>query len=646
MNNQNFLVAQSRQKIDSDPERRAGLWTISLSIPSVPARLRLGEAMALAQGSPDSITVFYSYVNDVKYFVERFSEHFIDITGIIRKLDWLIDPIPPGATLQQELRDKINHADAFIAFVDKTYPNKIAADELCSALAARSDNGRPLLIPILLGTDALHWWRKIKDRAPTAASDIVYREFYKPGTNFIRELTFEDAQQIHQLRDWVIGKLHIPRLTAGEDNPISPPPSSPQQPQFDDASSDPSDARQRVTMALSALDSIEVHIQSARDMLSQIGAFLGANLEAATPAPSMGERTQIDAELRRDGVPSHLRRTFLNIFDRRNRAMKISDLNNRVSTLLLLAEEFHTLIENVHRPTGFLSPKRNSTKDVSHFNYLLNMEEALSRLQTDNTEALVDAIKIYDGLETTYLNKPAIPFRRGWAYYRLEKYDDALVQYANARYLVQELVMNESAATASPQFSDYDLRQMRQRLPRYIGLVYWKISNKNEIAKETEKQLDNLATAYNVASDGLGISNEADIIYHNDLLYYGLKYREVFGGRRTSGTDPAITNEMVTTHLSYLENRVNIEEHQAQEELDTLCYAYEVLKRSDEQALRAATRLQYLLLLAPDRPATLNGLQATAAGRAARIIASAATRSQPGQLETPGFKRRARTSRG
>jgi tetratricopeptide (TPR) repeat protein len=593
--------------------------------------------MAPDQVSTDSIAVFFSYVGDVKTFVLQFSAHFVDNKGIMKTSDWLIDPIPAGAQLHQELINKINEADVFIAFVDKTYPNKIGAEELKSALDARADgNGRPLLVPIILGVDGLNWWSTVRDRTPESLSDIVYQKFYKPGTNRYRPLTVDDEQDIHDLRDWVINYLQTRQITGSDTLPIvsnhptvptisplsiSPPQISPPLFHSDGVASDQSGVGQRIAVALAALDSVEVHITTLRESLKNIGELLRLDLDSTNPAPSMGRREQIEAELRSEGVPSRLSRTVLAIIDRRDTAIKISDKESRSAGLLRLADELNAVIERERRPNGILAPQ-GDRKGASAFNYISRMEEALMRMQTEKPEALEAAIGIYRDLETLYSNKPAIPYRLGWAYYREQKYDEALSQYTKARYLIKEVVAHE-AVEGSRHTGDYELTQMRQRLPRYIGLIYWKISDGNERARETEKQLDNLLTAYNVTSEGVGISGEADRSYHNDLSYYGLRYLEVFERNRGSVIDvaePEITEDMVSKHLAYLEDRIDVEAHHSQEELDTLCYGYDLFKRGD-QAVRAAKRLQYLLFEAPGHPAQLDSLQTAAAARVARIIA-------------------------
>ena len=319
--------------------------------------------MSYEQATKRSISVFLSYVGDVTTFVQQFSIHFIDNRGMMRKFDWLIDPVPAGAELHNELVKKINEADVFIAFVDKSYPDKIGAEELKSALDARSDgNGRPLLIPIILGVDGLNWWTKIKDRTPEPLSNIVYQKFFHPGTNRYRTLTVEDEQAIHALRDWVIQYPWVQpaaptgalQTTRPQTTPplISVPQISPTLSQIavrpDDVAGDQGEVRRRVTVAFEALDNVEAHITTLREFFRNIGDLLGRHLEGTRPAPSMGRREEIQAELRREGVPSRLTREFVEIIARRDEVIKISNKDSRNTELLKLADQVNALIEREH----------------------------------------------------------------------------------------------------------------------------------------------------------------------------------------------------------------------------------------------------------------------------------------------------------
>jgi hypothetical protein len=588
----------------------------------------MGEKMALVQVNGDAIEVFFSYVGDVAEFVDKFSEHFIDGEGRMKKSDWRINPVSAGAQLRQELDKRINDADVFVAFVDKKYPDRISADELKSALDGRTNcDGRPLLIPIILGVDGLVWWKKVRDRTPKFLSNIVYQKFFVAGTNKYRIEPIEGPQDIHDLRDWVIDYFSDQRGAASGTSPTSPSStSSPSTSTFplpvppsNGGAVDHGGVHQRVAVALAALDSVEAHITTLRDFLRNIGELLRRDLEGTKPAPSMGRRKQIEEELRADGVPAALRRAVVAIIDRRDKATQIADRESRSTELLKLADELNAVIEGERRRRQPTAPQGD--QEASAFYYIARMEEALMRMQTEKTEALAAAIGIYQDLEILYSDKPAIPYRLGWAYYREQKYDDALAQYTQARILIAEARAPE-VAERSRLAADYELTQMRQRLPRYIGLIYWRRSEENAKTRATATQLDNLLTAYDVTSEGLGISAEADGSYHNDLLYYGLRYLEVLRENQDglTGHDPEITEDMVLEHLKYLEKRIKIKTHQNQGELDTLCYGYDFFERGEE-AVRAAKRLQFLLFEAPDRPTTLDPLQTAAAARAAQVIA-------------------------
>jgi hypothetical protein len=174
----------------------------------------------------DYIKVFLSYVGDVEWFVEKFSEYFIK-DEVMKVFNWKIDGVPAGAVLLKELESQIFEADVFVAFVDQTYTNRIAADELEAALNARADGSdRPLLIPIMLADDGLRWWNKIKNptRAPTSISEIAYQKFYRPATNrwggHGPHGAFEsyDIQNVRAIRNWVIDHLR------GEIVPTAEPP--------------------------------------------------------------------------------------------------------------------------------------------------------------------------------------------------------------------------------------------------------------------------------------------------------------------------------------------------------------------------------------------------------------------------------------
>lgn len=154
--------------------------------------------------------IFFSYVRDVKRFVDAFAQSIIDDNGRLAREDWLLTPAPAGASLSETLNRKIAAADVFVAFVDKTYNDRIAARELQMALERRAaGSSRPLLVPIILGITGLNWWNAISNqvRIPQDLSDVVREGFYEKGTEIWQIPTPEGEQHLRELRDWIIKEL-------------------------------------------------------------------------------------------------------------------------------------------------------------------------------------------------------------------------------------------------------------------------------------------------------------------------------------------------------------------------------------------------------------------------------------------------------
>jgi hypothetical protein len=173
--------------------------------------------------------IFFSYVGDVKFFVDQFANHFFTGGGELKREDWLIESIPAGASLSAELKKKIDAADVFVAFVDETYRNKIAADELMMALEKRHETGnrRPLLIPIILGVDGLNWWEAISKLFDSdELSDVVREGFFNKGTNDLRELGFLEIKNIQRIRKWILEKLLPPVIPIQTNQPEQSKPGS------------------------------------------------------------------------------------------------------------------------------------------------------------------------------------------------------------------------------------------------------------------------------------------------------------------------------------------------------------------------------------------------------------------------------------
>jgi len=154
--------------------------------------------------------IFFSYVRDVKRFVDAFAQCIIDDNGRLAREDWLLTPAPAGASLSETLNGKIAAVDVFVAFVDKTYNDRIAARELQMALERRAaGRSRPLLVPIILGITGLNWWNAVSKqlRIPQDLSDVVREGFYEKGTEIWQIPTPEGEQHLRELRDWILKEL-------------------------------------------------------------------------------------------------------------------------------------------------------------------------------------------------------------------------------------------------------------------------------------------------------------------------------------------------------------------------------------------------------------------------------------------------------
>jgi hypothetical protein len=151
-------------------------------------------------------SVFLSYVADTRAFVDAFCEQLFDVSGRLRRVDWLIDNVTPGKDINADIAGRIAAADVIISFICEKYCRRMGADELRMAVRQRSQStGRPIIVPITLGIDGRDWWRAFKTDAPeeTALRNIADKPFFKPGTNSWFLPDVDGIHAIHDLRDWL-----------------------------------------------------------------------------------------------------------------------------------------------------------------------------------------------------------------------------------------------------------------------------------------------------------------------------------------------------------------------------------------------------------------------------------------------------------
>lgn len=127
------------------------------------------------------VKVFLSYVGDTSVFVEEFAKHFFTLGGNLVRIDWMIENVDAGEPVFAEIVERIKSSNIFIAFIDKDYPDRMAAKELAQALELRKAGQNLAIVPVTLGHSGRSWWKKIKEEA--GLSDIADQPFFKPGVN-------------------------------------------------------------------------------------------------------------------------------------------------------------------------------------------------------------------------------------------------------------------------------------------------------------------------------------------------------------------------------------------------------------------------------------------------------------------------------
>jgi hypothetical protein len=158
--------------------------------------------------------VFLSYVADTRAFVDAFCEQLFDISGRLRRVDWLIDNVTPGKDINADIAERIAAADVMVSFICEKYCRRMGADELRMAVRQRnrSTGGPIIIVPITLGIDGRDWWRSFKADAPEEAAlrNIADKPFFRPGTNNWMLPDVDGIHAIHDLRDWLCQADQLP----------------------------------------------------------------------------------------------------------------------------------------------------------------------------------------------------------------------------------------------------------------------------------------------------------------------------------------------------------------------------------------------------------------------------------------------------
>lgn len=149
--------------------------------------------------------VFLSYVADTRTFVDAFCEQLFDVSGRLRRVDWLIDNVTPGMDISAEIAQRIAAADVVIPFICEKYCRRMGADELRMAVLQRSNGDDLIIAPITLGIDGRIWWKDFQAGTPEHAAlrNIADKPYFTPGTNNWFLPRPQDIHAIHDLRDWL-----------------------------------------------------------------------------------------------------------------------------------------------------------------------------------------------------------------------------------------------------------------------------------------------------------------------------------------------------------------------------------------------------------------------------------------------------------
>ncbi|MGA2128881.1 MAG: hypothetical protein ABSG76_22340, partial [Xanthobacteraceae bacterium] len=109
---------------------------------------------------------------------------------------------------------------------------------------------------------------------------------------------------------------------------------------------------------------------------------------------------------------------------------------------------------------------------------------------------------------------------------------------------------------------------------------------------------------------------------HNNMLYYVVEYLSVAARAGLAGD--ALASANLEPHLRYVESNVDVATHEDDDQLDTLCFAYDHIGEGDK-AVAAARRVLELLIGTPGSgsaavAATLDETKVDTLRRAYRVI--------------------------
>lgn len=261
-------------------------------------------------------------------------------------------------------------------------------------------------------------------------------------------------------------------------------------------------------------------------------------------------------------------------------AIKTQSNGSSLEKFLMAASIFKELSEKYLDECGKIKSK--------YFFYYSRMNYAFCLLSTNSKKEASDALHVYEELEEQYPEFILLKMRMAQAYGKNRLIDLSLKKCEVAYSMYKEVEKNGFVVSKELPEADWD--HIRKHLPKIYGYYLWMKcdTNESESFKNSVSKVMVLRKAYNLTKEALANDSENNSLYNN-LLYYSLEIARI--ARRY--TKIKINKEIVGSiefYLNKLREKINIEDSENIETLDTFAKAYHFLGNREELA-RVLNRL-------------------------------------------------------
>jgi hypothetical protein len=258
----------------------------------------------------------------------------------------------------------------------------------------------------------------------------------------------------------------------------------------------------------------------------------------------------------------------------RERLEETSDAEDREDLSTQVFEAF----ESIERSeAAFLSRNDERAKLLRYF---LRMEQAYASFSVGDADGSQKAVKIYEELVAEYPNSPAVYYRLGVAFNKLNDPKTA-IQYLSAGY---EKLKDDGKSNPTPS-----AQWLEAAFPRNLAFAYWRSGE----SLPTEQRRDSLRQAFELAKVSVAAAepgSQSETRSRNSLLYYGVEYA-LLADRQF---DEHVTKSDIEKNLNVLLTSVDIKTSKDLRKLDTICRACWCLERWDA-AYQFASRIEELM---------------------------------------------------